>query len=591
MQRNALAATGLALLALLALAQPARAQSTWYVDVNGNAPGTGSQLDPYTSLEFAVNQPTTVTGDTLLVLPGTYAETVSVGSKGLQIVSTDGANSTVIDAGGGGSAVSFVGTEGTQAVLDGFTVRGGTGTLDSLGYTAGGGIYAEDAIVEIARSTVRANGARYGGGAYFENCVAEVVRCRFDKNDTGSAFLPRGAGLYVTGGSLFVKNSRFQNNTCGQPFVSPGRGGGMYVDDADVTINRSVFADNLAEAGGGGLAGGPSQPTQAPLTVSRTIFRRNEGQFGGGMELGSLADVANCRFESNRASSTSGSADWGGGVAGGVLRFCTLTDGSSFGGGSAAYDSVLTNCVAENGSDSTDTAFTARGALLQCVATNTTVRNNVTTGAGDDLVYGAGASESSLVGCDLRDNTLTILFPFSTLPDNRRGGGGAAASDLTDCRVFDNTADGSGGGVLDCTLTRCQVYDNAADYGGGAADGTIERSTLTANAAATQADGLFALNATVVLDSILWGNGSQEIAVDTTPQASIGVTYSDVSGGWPGTGNIDADPKFWDPAVDDFHLEAGSPCIDAGDPNSPPDPDGSRADMGALPYDPSYAGD
>ncbi len=32
----------------------------------------------------------------------------------------------------------------------------------------------------------------------------------------------------------------------------------------------------------------------------------------------------------------------------------------------------------------------------------------------------------------------------------------------------------------------------------------------------------------------------------------------------------------------DFHLQAGSPCIDTGDPNSPPDPDGTPADMGAF---------
>jgi hypothetical protein len=57
-----------------------------------------------------------------------------------------------------------------------------------------------------------------------------------------------------------------------------------------------------------------------------------------------------------------------------------------------------------------------------------------------------------------------------------------------------------------------------------------------------------------------------------------------VRGGWSGTGNIDVDPLFVDPVNKDFHLRAGSPCIDTGDPNSPPDPDGTRADMGAFYY-------
>lgn len=52
----------------------------------------------------------------------------------------------------------------------------------------------------------------------------------------------------------------------------------------------------------------------------------------------------------------------------------------------------------------------------------------------------------------------------------------------------------------------------------------------------------------------------------------------------PGTGEISADPLFLDPENDDFHLTAGSPCIDAGDPGSPQDPDGTTADMGALYY-------
>lgn len=50
-------------------------------------------------------------------------------------------------------------------------------------------------------------------------------------------------------------------------------------------------------------------------------------------------------------------------------------------------------------------------------------------------------------------------------------------------------------------------------------------------------------------------------------------------------GNISQDPQFVDPGINDFHLQAISPCIDAGDPASPPDPDFTICDMGALYYD------
>jgi hypothetical protein len=86
------------------------------------------------------------------------------------------------------------------------------------------------------------------------------------------------------------------------------------------------------------------------------------------------------------------------------------------------------------------------------------------------------------------------------------------------------------------------------------------------------------------LNCIVWDNLPQGIGSPSQPI----VAFSDVDGSWPGTGNINTDPLFVNAAVGDFHLTAFSPCINAGDPLGPPDPDGSRADMGAFPYDPNY---
>jgi hypothetical protein len=58
--------------------------------------------------------------------------------------------------------------------------------------------------------------------------------------------------------------------------------------------------------------------------------------------------------------------------------------------------------------------------------------------------------------------------------------------------------------------------------------------------------------------------------VDANDVSTATVTYRDVQGGWSGTGNIDADPLFVNAAGGDLRLASDvSPCVDAGDNNTP----------------------
>jgi len=71
----------------------------------------------------------------------------------------------------------------------------------------------------------------------------------------------------------------------------------------------------------------------------------------------------------------------------------------------------------------------------------------------------------------------------------------------------------------------------------------------------------------VLANTILWGDSPDAIASEFNSAPLV--TYSDIQGGYSGTGNINVDPLFLDPASGDFHLGPGSPCIDAGTNGAP----------------------
>lgn len=142
--------------------------------------------------------------------------------------------------------------------------------------------------------------------------------------------------------------------------------------------------------------------------------------------------------------------------------------------------------------------------------------------------------------------------------------------------VADNWTNADGGGFYiryDCTdLNNNTIVDNSADSSGG---------------------GVYILNYggsdyPSLRNAIIWGNESYRDSSVGLLSAStlVDIYYSDIQGGWPGTGNIDQDPLFSDSL---YHLAASSPCVDAGDPDPayndqcfPPSQGTERNDMGAY---------
>ena len=104
---------------------------------------------------------------------------------------------------------------------------------------------------------------------------------------------------------------------------------------------------------------------------------------------------------------------------------------------------------------------------------------------------------------------------------------------------------------------------------GGNSSPTVTNCTFSGNEARFGAGMYNTGNSPTVTNCILWGDTPDEVQ-----GGSPSITYSDVQGGtgqsWFGTGCIDTDPLFVNPDVSDFHLQAGSPCIDAGDNDAVP---------------------
>ena len=548
----------------------------WYVDASAFPPGNGTPASPYTSLAAALATPALAPGDVVLVAPGVYAGPVSAPPFGVTVRASAGPGATRIDGLGAAPALVLDGTDGVPTVVEGLTLQHGAGAPVGIIFSGGGGLQAEDAVFELRDCVIERNDAFWGGGVHALNSVGVLIDCRVEFN-TNTGFGARGAGILVDGGALRVERCRVAANVSGD-FFAPGTGGGLYAQGAvDLDVFDSTFEDNVAELGGGGAFGIGDY-------VSCTL-RGNQGQFGGGAQAGAGATFTDCLFEGNVADSLGGTSHFGGGLWGpGTLVDSTVRSNVAFGGAGGVEGALLLGGVVEDNLavQGYGGVNAISGGVKSVVALDCTLARNLADGRGLYDALGGGAGLSTLVECDLESNEVR--------PSPGYGGGGAYGCDVRRSRLIGNRSSGRGGGVWRGSVRRSVLHDNYAEAGGGAADADLERCTLDGNQAVIGGGVYVDVGETVsVRNSIFTGNVPDQLAQGSG--AALTVDYSDVQGGWLGTGNIDADPLFWIPELDNFHLLPGSPCIDVGDPLATPDPDGSVADMGAHWASPHYLPD
>jgi uncharacterized repeat protein (TIGR01451 family) len=211
---------------------------------------------------------------------------------------------------------------------------------------------------------------------------------------------------------------------------------------------------------------------------------------------------------------------------------------------------------------------------------------------------GGGAYNAGLPGASSPTYTNCRFEKNST---SGQGGGlyfyayfGTAGTDilrLTNCTILDNMAFEGGGlfcgnsisASMNVLVTNCLFSRNYASKQGGAISlnrypsaslsATIKNSTLVNNQAPT-GGSFFSYSSSgttgtyTFVNTIIRNGGFSYSAESNTIPPTYNVTYSNIEGGYSGTGNIDADPQFADAANGDYRLKAGSPSINTGDPAS-----------------------
>jgi len=329
----------------------------------------------------------------------------------------------------------------------------------------------------------------------------------------------RGGGLFAYGGNPSILHCTFKAN------AALSGGGGVYNYMTEASYTECTLLANYSAAEGGGMSNSSSDPNLQDCTFARNrVYSQAEG--GGLHNYDSNPTVSRCFFTEN--------------------------DGGCQGGGmyNAYSDALVIECQ-----------FISNGAQKR--------------GGG---VYNATGSSPEFVDCTLRGNLAS------------EWGGGMVnyycAPTLINCTIQGNQAH-LGAGLYnrysDPIVVNCQFVGNRADQlGGGFGCHDTEAQIINCTFWANQAQqgrsvgcasytGPSSRSRLNISNCILWNPGDEIFNGDNS---EINIRYSTVHGGWPGPGNLQANPLFRDPlgpdqipgtADDNLRLSSGSPAIDAGD--------------------------
>ncbi|MBI5568238.1 MAG: hypothetical protein HY870_25315, partial [Chloroflexi bacterium] len=554
------------------------------------------QLSPCATVQHAIDVAND--GDQVLIASGLYTQSTTLSKP----VSLTGVNSdtTILHAVAGQRVLTVTGaTISNSVVISGLTFTGGN---VANGYSCpdgcGGGIAVLDQAQPLLHSIqINGNTAATGGGLFNDDGSPLTLRSVALRDNTATY---EGGGC-LANAALQLEDTDFIHNMAqtGAGLATP-----RYHDPVDVSMQRTRFLSNTATPEGLVYGGGAYVSGRA--IVSESVFENNSFAYGGGGLWAYEAIITDSAFISN-------TGVWGGGLT--------------------AYSVAITNGYFERNS-----SISAGGGVraISGSISNTQFISNTTDGYSFYTGDGGGgayfSAEATIVNSRFEGNRcrMTICkgggFLLSGFPNNL----------VVDNSVFiNNSTLGDGGGLYvdgPVTMTNSQFISNSASLSGGAffysrtesspaREGRIVNTLFSRNSATVGGAALYLeTNDTVTIlhttiadvpssstSAIAIAAGTLNLTNTLIANHTIGISntgglvtedynlyYGNLTntvGVTNGAHSLIGDPRFVDPAHDDYHLALDSAAIDHGidagvytDLDGNPRPIGAGFDIGAYEY-------
>lgn len=291
----------------------------------------------------------------------------------------------------------------------------------------------------------------------------------------------------------------------------------------EVVIEGFILTGCIGGGSGYGKSGAIRVDSGADIEIHDCLFTENDiDGYGGGVNVfNASAEIEDCVFDNN-------SAQEGGGVkvhsGSASLRRCVFVKNKAnlIGGAFSGYDS--------------DTE------AIDCIFIN------------NDGPYGGGAechegTRAEFVNCLFSRNTAEAEGGAITLTFQE-------GCKVVNCTIANNSTDDTGGGIFmhdsSGSITNCIFTKNNSH---AIFENSVGTDPIVTNC-------LFDANP----DGAYFNEGSQSIANGSGPNSMNSILAE-------ADGNLDGNPKFANPKLEDFHLTKGSPAIDAGVATDAPDHD------------------